>query len=247
MKHAEDLTGRRFGLLTVIGRGIDYVSPSGKRRSRWLCLCECGNQKSIQASVLLNGKAKSCGCLQKKLAAEHMKSVAEKQCADIANERFGSLVALKRLDKKRNGSYVWLCRCDCGKDTEVTVKELRSGNTRSCGCLRNKLISAINFQHGNACSEKKSRLYNVWVGMRQRCNDPNHKSYMSYGGRGIRVCEEWSNYTAFELWAMNNGYNPDAEYGECTIDRIDVNGDYEPSNCRWVPIAVQNKNRRTKT
>lgn len=80
--------------------------------------------------------------------------------------------------------------------------------------------------------------------MRQRCNDPAHKSYHNYGGRGITVCSEWDDYAAFERWAFDNGYDPSAPYGACTLDRIDVNGNYEPGNCRWVDAKEQAKNKR---
>ena len=94
---------------------------------------------------------------------------------------------------------------------------------------------------------RDDRLYKVWKGMRERCYYKNHKGYKYYGARGIAVCDEWRNsYAAFEKWALSNGYNRNAKQGECTLDRIDVNGDYCPENCRWVPMSVQNKNRRTK-
>ena len=80
--------------------------------------------------------------------------------------------------------------------------------------------------------------------MRQRCNDPNHKSYANYGGRGIKVCDEWNDFTVFEKWAVANGYDEDAPYGECTIDRVDVDSNYQPDNCRWVDLSTQANNKR---
>ena len=121
---------------------------------------------------------------------------------------------------------------------------LNSGKTKSCGCLRDDMIAEVNKKHGKAGVGKKSRLYNVWVGMRQRCNDKNHTSYHNYGGRGISVCPEWDDFETFESWALVNGYDPDAEYGKCTLDRIDVNGNYEPGNCRWISMSEQNKNKQ---
>lgn len=236
-----DLTGMNFGLLTVVGRGDDYISPKGNRRPRWICKCECGGTTLAQSGTLLNGKTRSCGCLQKKLARERRQKDGYKRAMDITGQRFGRLVALYPVRVEKNVGYLWLCKCDCGNDVLEPVKRLRTGNTNSCGCLRNDKIAEVNKKHGKS---HKSRLYNVWNGMRQRCKDENHKSYMNYGGRGIQVCEEWEKFEKFEEWAISSGYNENAAYGECTLDRIDVNGDYEPSNCRWVSLKIQANNKR---
>lgn len=90
------------------------------------------------------------------------------------------------------------------------------------------------------------RLKNVWYNMRSRCNNPNASEYQYYGARGIKICKEWETFEAFEKWAMSHGYNPEAPYGQCTIDRIDVNGNYEPSNCRFVSKLVQARNTRRR-
>lgn len=234
-----DLTGKRFGLLTVIGVGEDYVSPSGKHRKRWLCQCDCGNIKSIQPGALIYGKARSCGCQQKKLASENAKKYAYKRALDITGERFGKLTAIECVGHVEKSGYLWRCKCDCGNETVQLVKCLRSGNVKSCGCLRDEKIALVNMKHGKS---HKSRLYHVWTGMRDRCNNPNNTHFNSYGGRGICVCEEWNDFPTFEAWAMASGYDPDAAYGDCTIDRIDVNGNYEPSNCRWITLKEQFKN-----
>lgn len=99
--------------------------------------------------------------------------------------------------------------------------------------------------YGDRSKRYNERLYNVWNSMKSRCYNPNVASYKNYGGRGIEVCDEWAhNFPTFQKWAIENGYDPDAPYGECTIDRIDVNGNYEPSNCRWVSMDVQRYNKR---
>lgn len=118
-----------------------------------------------------------------------------------------------------------------------------SGHRVSCGCaFRDR-------KHGLSVDENgvKNRLYSVWTGIRSRCNNPNDSAYFNYGGRGISVCEDWDSYPVFHEWAITNGYDVSAQRGQCTLDRIDVNGDYTPDNCRWVTMEIQAKNKRPYT
>ena len=236
---AKDLTGQRFGRLVVTGRGEDYINSNGHHVPRWKCICDCGGTALVQGAQLKNGRSKSCGCLQREIAKKRAEEMD--RSIEISGQKFGRLTAVKRLEKSDKAGFIWECLCDCGNVINVSVKMLRSGNTKSCGCLRDEKISLVNKKHGES---KKSRLYGVWVGIRQRCNDPSHKSYKNYGGRGIRVCDEWNDFMTFKDWAIRNGYDESAEYGDCTIDRIDVNGNYEPSNCRWVDMKIQACNKR---
>lgn len=160
---------------------------------------------------------------------------------DYSGQRFGKLIVVEPTEKRSsNGSVVWLCKCDCGNYTEVSAKEFRKGaRTKSCGCLRSEQCKNRTTHHGT-----KERLYGVWMGMRRRCYDKKAKDFHRYGGRNISVCEDWQNYETFRSWALSNGYNPYAKSGECTLDRVDPNGNYCPENCRFVPILAQERNRR---
>lgn len=154
---------------------------------------------------------------------------------DITGQKFGRLAVLG-FDKKDDfRQYMWLCKCDCGNVVSVRGYSLRSGNTQSCGCLQKDTNLELRQTHGMT----KTRIYNTWKGMRQRCSSPSTSCYRYYGGRGITVCDEWQNFEPFYQWAISNGYA-----NNLTIDRIDVNGNYEPSNCRWITLKEQQKNTR---
>lgn len=160
---------------------------------------------------------------------------------DLTGERFGRLVVLSKHGTAKDGGIIWLCKCDCGKEITVKSGNLRSNHTLSCGCFMKDRISETQSIH----KQSHKRLYNVWASMKARCYNQNSQFYKDYGGRGIHICEEWrTDYQAFHDWAMQNGYDPTAPFGKCTIDRIDVDGPYAPWNCRWVDMKVQRHNRR---
>ena len=157
--------------------------------------------------------------------------------------KFGRLTVLERSTKIVPKNVVWICKCDCGEIIEVTASSLRRGNTKSCGCLRREMMSNKPHDH-HLC---KSRLYVVWTQMKNRCYDSKNAKYKDYGARGITITDEWlgkDGFITFYKWAYANGYDDSVPKGQCTLDRIDVNGNYEPSNCRWVSNDVQALNKQ---
>ena len=160
---------------------------------------------------------------------------------DLTGQRFGRLVVLSLVadDAGAKKQTRWFCECDCGNRLFVLAGNLRSGNTKSCGCLQREIAVKRNTTHG----QSGTRLYVAWQHMIGRCTRKNVKDYNLYGGRGITVCSEWiSSFEAFRDWALANGYAD-----SLTIDRIDVNGNYCPENCRWVSHSEQQQNKTNNT
>lgn len=151
---------------------------------------------------------------------------------DIAGKKYNNLTVLSFYDMKDNKAR-WLCQCDCGNKVIVASVCLRNGNTKSCGCLRH------NKKYDEKTAKIIKRLQYIFYQMKQRCYDKNNPAYKHYGERGIKICKEWlENINTFEEWAINNGYKHDL-----TIERINVNGNYEPSNCKWVTKTQQGYNK----
>ena len=146
---------------------------------------------------------------------------------NISGNRYGKLTALE-FSYMKDGHPFWKCKCDCGNVTYKNYWHLVDGHTKSCGCLKRKYTI------------KNKRIFSIWYNMIDRCRNANRKDAKSYYDKGILVCSEWCTYENFESWSLENGYADNL-----TIDRIDSNGNYEPSNCRWITIQEQQKNKCT--
>jgi hypothetical protein len=164
--------------------------------------------------------------------------MGRKYVNEIGNT-YGRLKVIKEVGRKR-GAVLYLCECECGENKEITAIDLRSGRVNSCGCLKKELIIEENTTHGM----RKHRLYRIYHNMISRCYNKNSTHFLDYGGRGIIICDIWLNketgFINFVNWSLKSGYSDNL-----TIDRMNVNGNYEPNNCRWATASEQNSNKRT--
>ncbi len=153
-------------------------------------------------------------------------------------ERFGRLLVLERSGTSKWGDIIFRCRCDCGNETRSWGSTLRDGTAKSCGCLNREKIAHSVTRHGNSTRKQRTPEYNSWAAMMARCRNPRCPEFHYYGGRGITVCERWNDFKTF---LSDMGQRPT----KTTLDRIKVNLNYEPSNCRWANKETQSNNRRT--
>lgn len=152
---------------------------------------------------------------------------------NLIRQKFGKLTIIEQSRKNKWGNYLWLCRCDCGKETIVAGGNLKSGSTKSCGCLQKEIVT----KHGHNTRTKVSRNYQIWAGIIQRCTNPNYHHYVNYGGRGITVCKRWMKFQNFleDMGEVPLGHQ---------IDRINNNKGYYKGNCHWTTSKTNNRNKR---
>lgn len=148
---------------------------------------------------------------------------------DLTGNKYARLSVEKYSHTDRRGQAFWLCKCECGKEVIVRGTYLRNGHTQSCGCFNIERTVETSKTHGNFLNGKQTRIYGIWAGIKRRCLNPHVKAYKHYGRRGITLCDEWMSFETFMDWALSNGYKDNL-----TIDRISGDGNYEPSNCRWI-------------
>lgn len=214
MGKLNDISGQKYGMLTV----LKTYSEQGRTWADYVC--ECGTLGRAYSYVLTKGITRSCGCIQKD---------------DLTGQIFGRLTVLWRdPSKDPKHRLKWICECICGTVKSIFRTCLKDGSTLSCGCYRDE----VNTKHGLA----GSRLNQIYDHMIHRCYNSENDHWKHYGGRGITVCEEWrgpNGRQVFFIWAEDSGYK-----AHLTIDRILVNGNYEPSNCKWSTKSEQARNKR---
>lgn len=226
MSRAIDLTGTKYGRWTVIKKAESFSAKS----PLWECVCECGTVRAVLRNHLRSGHSRSCGCLKSEVSSRTNSAKLE------AGMVFGRLTIIERCGSqrthdKRASSALWLCRCECGNETKATSYKLTSGYKISCGCAFKKAVTT----HGKS----RSRVYSIWQHMLTRCSDKSDgASRANYYEKGIRVCERWK---TFENFLEDMGEPRDDQ----SIDRIDPNKDYSPSNCRWATTKQQSSNKTT--
>lgn len=221
--HLAFRVGDRFNSLVV----LNLVTTIKGRGKIYAFVCDCGKYVQVEGRKVKSGHTKSCGCL-------NIQKVRERRLNDKSNQRFGKLTVLNEYESrdeigKRNGVY-WRCLCDCGNEKWIISQDLKEGENgvKSCGCLVKT--------HGMSYT----RTYKIWSGIKDRCLNPNQTGYENYGGRGIKICERWLRFENFhsDMGEAPNNYS---------IERIDVDGNYCPENCKWIPENKQQINRRKVT
>lgn len=221
-----DMTGKRFGLLTVVRFDKKVETPGGARHYYWLCKCDCGKETTVGAANLRSGNTTSCGCVRRQSEIQRGKQ----RFIDLTGQKFGKLTVLGVADKQGE-KHRWRCQCECGQETVVFGDNLKRGRTGSCKCQWKESVT----KHGQSHSD----IYSIWCGIKERCTNPANSAYHNYGGRGITIAEEWLH--DFQAFADHIGPRPGPEY---TCERMDNDKGYQPGNIKWATRAEQLRNKR---
>lgn len=230
------LEGKRFGMLEVLEEVMPGRTPNGAIKRMWLCQCDCGNTVVVNMFSLKENRLCSCGC--------------QLETPDYIGQRFGRLVVIGEGEKIRDSNGhkrgTFVCQCDCGNTITVNRRYIVRGQKKSCGCINREIRerqARLKEWRTKYVKPEYKKLRECWQKIKQRCYNSNERNYKYYGGRGIKMCPEWieeKGMYVFCEWALNNGYQDNL-----SIDRIDVDGDYTPENCRWIPLAEQQRNKST--
>lgn len=231
-KKIEISIGNVYNRWTVVSEKFTKIFPSGVKALYVKCDCSCGTKdREVRVSVLtsVNNPSKSCGCLTREVALT-------KRQVPLLGEVHGRLSIIEDIGQIQGKSRTYnkvLVQCTCGSEPfEVAYNSIKTGHTSSCGCFNKEKITETHFKHGKS----KTKIYKVWLGIKERTGNPNSQQYCDYGGRGIMNL--WESFEHF-LSIMESSY-----FDGCEIDRIDVNGHYSPDNCRWTTKSVNNHNKR---
>ena len=230
MGKLKDLTGKRFGSLTVRAR----AGSNNHKKAMWLCDCDCGNKVVIVGSSLTSGNTTSCGCSRK--------NKVDYEAEKLMGQKFGRLTVISRAENRINQqgrTQIMLhCKCDCGNDVVVYKNSLINGHTKSCGCFKREVNSNTATKHGMS----RTRIYKTWEDMIKRCYNKSSNNYYRYGGRGITVFDEWLEFENFYKYVSKLPHYNESGY---SFDRIDNDGNYEPENVRWADNETQANNKST--
>ena len=239
-KNFIDLTGKEYENFTVLRQGDGRTTKGGQYIATWICKCVCGKEFEVDGQKIREGRTYSCGCLRY--------ANRDRFYENLVGQKFGRLTVIRRLkpEEVETVQYNWLCQCECGNFVKASANKLKTGHTRSCGCLKNEFsIGDATRTHGM----RGTRLYNIYASMKQRCYDKSRDNYRYYGAKGVTVCDEWLGENGFEnfyAWAMSASFDPTKPWTEMSLDRIDPYGNYCPENCRWTDSHTQAINKRKK-
>lgn len=235
-----------------IGKTINYltfvkeVEKKNKGKRRFLCRCSCGSEKEYDGYQVMSGKTKSCGCLQKEKLLERNRnnnpvkyrtSKSKYPYDECVGTVVNHLYFVKEIERSKSNRRQFIVRCECGKEFPCEGVMIFNGSTRSCGCYKKRRLSQESLTHGLTQTPE----YEIWGSMIQRCTNSRSTEYENYGGRGIAVCDRWLDFTNF---LEDMGERPTPKH---SIDRVDVDGNYEPTNCRWATRLEQNRNQRLRS